>query len=342
MPTFNRRSLLAGALGLAACGPARAEQEGLILRRQMAPGEDEGWYLLTQNGPYNPQPVPMRIPFGGSSVLVHWPRVRSSGRLVVFSHAALADPIAYGPLLQHWASHGFVVVAPVHDDSIFERGLLARRSSTTGPATWEFDRVLNDVLAWEARTEACRGPLEHADLISKSINMEVVTDRPIIVGHEFGAYVAQLLVGASVTGPDGKALSFADPRWFAASLISAQGAGVMGLTDGSWERVAAPLQVVQAGREEDFTRQTPEQKIQPFQRAQPGNKHLGFFPAAPSNLYRGPRAGVRQDEVLYDDFKAITTAFLLSYANYDEATFRAFASDWPDRATLGRVKTSYR
>ncbi|WP_083247320.1 alpha/beta hydrolase family protein [Bosea sp. RAC05] len=342
MTMIDRRAVLLGSLAGLATG-AKANQENLIMRRTPVPGEDTRWYQMSQNGPWNPYEEPFVVPFQSTRLMVHAPRGLKSGRLVVFSHGALTDPQVYRPILQHWASHGFVVVAPVHDDSIFQRGLLARRAEVRGGASWDVDRVLNDALAWDGRCEACRLPLEHVDLIAKVVGMEVNIDRPIVIGHEFGAYVVQILLGAKVEADMGRPMKFSDPRWYAGLMLSPQGVGIMGLNEDSWQDVTRPFMLVQPGLDSDFTGQSPAQRIDPFTRSAPNNKHLAWFPEARRNLPIGPRAGARLAEVTqFEDFRAVTTAFLYAYANYDEQTFSLIASDWPERATLGRVKVSYR
>jgi len=338
----NRRTVLAALAASVLPGSLRAE-ENLVMRRSPIPGEDPHWYAFGQNGPWNPHSEPFIVPYEAARVVVHAPRGVKTGRLVVFSHGALTDPLVYRPLLQHWASHGFVVAAPVHDDSIFMRGLLARRAEAKGGSSWDVDRVLNDALAWDGRCEACRLPLEHVDRIQKVIGYSINTERPIIIGHEFGAYVVQLLLGAKVVADIGKPLKFIDPRWYAGMMFSPQGVGVIGLTEDSWSGVSKPFMVAQAGLDADFTGQTAEQRLDAFNRSAPGNKHLAWFPHARRNLPIGPSAGGSQAETTqFEDFRAITTAFLYAYSNYDEAVFHQLITDWPERATLKRVRTAYR
>lgn len=342
--SITRRTALAG-IGSSLAVPAIAQTaDDLILRRPPRDNEDRKWHALSQNGPYNADPIPVIVPFGQAKLMIHKPLGPKSGRLVVFSHSTLGDPRVYRHLLQHWASHGFVVVAPAHDDSVFERGLLTRKPSPGGAATWEIDRVLNDVMAWDGRAEACRIPLEHPDLISKAVEIELNVERPLIIGHEFGAYVAQIMMGASVIDADGKALRFTDDRWYAAGLMAPQGAGIMGLTEGSWADVRRPLMVFQGGREADFFDQSPERKVDAFKLSAPGNKHLAWFPNGERNIYTAPRAGAmrQQDITMFEDFKAMSTAFLLAYGNYDEDLFGRISGDWPERATAGRVLARYR
>ena len=321
-----------------------ARPQEMVFRRPPEPGEDKAWYEMSQSGRHIPSPEPKLVPFGIAPLFVHYPLARKSARLIVFSHSALADPISYRPLLQHIVSHGFVVVAPQHDDSVFKGGLLARTASNKGAATWDVDRVLNDVFAWEARAEACRSAIEHPELVAAAIGMDIDVERPIIAGHEFGAYVAGVLMGATVAGDDAKLVAkLVDPRWYAALMMSPQGAGIMGLNEQSWLNVNRPLMVIQGALESDFTLQDPAKKIDPFRLSAPGNKHLAWFKRGDRGFYNGPRVGLTKPaQVITEDLHATVTAFLSAYGDYDEVVFSKLTTGWIDQATLGRVQTQYR
>lgn len=346
--TIRRRSvLMSGAAALLAAysgaSAAQEQAEGMILRRSPLPDEDKDFFRFGQSGGNIPTGQPLIVQYSGVRVMVHYPLYTRKARLVVFSHGALADPQIYRRLIDQWVSHGFIVAAPIHDDSIFERGLLARRTGVGGTAVWEIDRVLNDSSAWDARCEACRAPLDAPERLGNTIDMEINVERPIIIGHEFGAYVAQLLLGASVTVDDGSRRNFADSRWYAGCLMSPQGVGIMGLDDTSWANVARPMMVVQGELETDFTGQEPNRKIDPFRLSVAGNKHLAWFPKGDRLLYSGPRAGLSAEtSVAFENLRAITTAFVDAYANYNAKTFDLLVGDWAERATLGEVVTRYR
>ena len=347
--TLTRRSMLmSGAAALlTAYSPAVSAQNeqatGMILRRVPRPGEDPDFFLFGQPGDHVPTGEPVIIDYSGIRVVVHYPLYTRNARLVVFSHGALADPQVYRRIIDHWVSHGFMVAAPIHDDSVFERGLLARRTAVSGEAVWEVDKVLNDSAAWDARCEACRLPLDAPERLGNTVDMRIDTERPIIIGHEFGAYVAQLLLGANVTVSNGKRQSFYDSRWYAGCLLSPQGAGIMGLDDNSWEAISKPMMIVQGELETDFTGQEPIRKIDPFQKSVAGNKHLMWFPKGDRLLYSGPRAGVNEEGAMrFENLKAVTTAFIDAYANYDADTFKLLVGGWAQISTRDDVLSRYR
>lgn len=345
---ITRRDLLAAAAGTFALGarPARATKDLLpevVLRRPKRPEEDDDWYGFTQPGRWNAAPDPVIVPYRSGKVLVHYPQNADSGRLLVFSHEALASPQVYRPLLQHLASHGFVVAAPVHDDSVLENGAKARRVDIQGASTWDPNIVLNDTRAVSKRVEACTAPLESPETMGAAIGMTVDAGRPLVAGHEFGAYVAGLLMGAVPTADGGRPMRFKDDRWFAGAMLSAQGQGVMGLDASSWSSLTRPLLVVQGGLDTDASGQEPGTKVDPYSRSPAGNKHLAWFPAGDRSMYltvsgdRPDRAGETAENL-----KAVMAAFARAYCDYDRDTFGRLVGDWAERSTLGKVVTAYR
>lgn len=330
---------------LAAYSPAfgQEQEEGMVLRRPPNPGEDPDFFRYGQPGKLLPTGQPVVIEYENVRVMVNFPRYTRKSPLIVFSHGALADPQIYRQLIDHWVSNGFTVASPIHDDSVFERGLLARHTANSGQTDWDMDSVLNDSDAWDARCEACRLPLNHVDRISATLDMELNIDRPIIIGHEFGAFVAQLLLGTKVTVDNGKRRTFLDARWSAACLLSPQGAGIMGLDDTSWDDVERPFMVVQGGSESDFTGQDPMHKIEIFEKAKPGNKHLAWFKDGDRLMFSGPRAGTKYTkQAEFEAIEAITACWLDAYGNYNQSALDLLVSDWAERASLGVVVTRYR
>lgn len=315
----------------------------MVLRRPKKPGEDDYLFLYGQPGPRVPAARAMVVKADDLAIVVYYPRYVYRAPLVVFSHGTLGDPQMYRSLLNHWVSHGFVVAAPIHDDSIFQRGLLARRANPDSVGVWEIDKVLADSQAWIERARSCVRPLDIADRLAETIQIRLDTDRPIIVGHEFGAFVVGLQLGASPVTAEGNQLAVADSRWFAGCMLSGQGAGFMGLTDESWKDIRRPLMVVQGGKEKDFSGQAPAQKIDPYWKSQAGNKHLGWFASGDRLMYTGSRIGLEEEVSRdYENLCGLTTAFLDAYANYKDETFKLLVSDWMYRASLRTVETSYR
>jgi hypothetical protein len=334
--SMTRRTFLMGAGS--ALVPSLASAQSMIIRPEISVS-DPRYAMYATIGERRTPPSPASFRTIRSKVVVYHPTNVEEARLIVFSHAALADPTTYHNLLLHWASHGFVVVAPLHDDAAIERGLSYRKSSASGASEWQFGELLDNPIAWRERTDACSGCLDAIPLITQATGIHIVNDRPVIAGHGYGAYIAQLLLGGTVVEPDGKRGSFHDDRFFSGILLSPQGSGIMGLDARSWEKVAAPLLTVVAEGDRDFGKQDAEKKSEPFKLSAPGYKHLYRLKGGSSNSFAGQLSGTNASEAkLFEIIKAVTTAFLMAYASYDEKAFADVSSNFFERMSLGIAK----
>lgn len=321
-----------------------ADQKALLLEPITASsGQGTPYSRFSNQGPYGHPLQSVQItPTKGLRLNVYVPPGRTSGRVVIFSHAELVLPDVYDNLLGHWASHGFIVIAPLHDDSILVNGLKAHHESTSG-ATWDLGSVIDDTTSWSARARTCKEILDILPMLQQSSGIHFIDDRPIIVGHSFGAFAAQLLLGARAWKADGTVLNEKDPRFYAGILLSPQGRGVLGLKDGSWDYMDRPFLAASGNGDYGATGQDPNTRIEPFSLAPPGHKHLAWFSHILPTLYTGQqiRAGTQQ-EVVFEDVLAVTTAALYAYGNYDKTAFDELAGDYFTKATDQRVTMFYR
>lgn len=259
------------------------------------------------------------------------PRGIKKARLIIFSHGALADPLSYADILFHWASHGFIVAAPLHDDAILESGPTLRRTVTGSISEWDVSQLLEDPNAWKNRVDRCVECIEIAAEIAATSGFEIPEDRTIMAGHGYGAYITQLLMGASAAGSDGKAMRFRDDRFFAGISLSTQGPGIMGLDESSWNAVTSPMLHILSEGEDDFTGQTWEERAKAFSLSAAGYKHLGIVKAGGTNLFTKGRSGVGRTMNGYLAMKAMAACFLKAYADYDEAAFANLGNDFFER-----------
>ncbi|MBO9532975.1 MAG: alpha/beta fold hydrolase [Solirubrobacteraceae bacterium] len=130
--------------------------------------------------------------------------------VVVFSHGFGSSMDGYGPLANHWAAEGFVVVQPTHLDS----------SSLAVPPT---DPRTPHI--WRHRIDDLVAVLDHLDVVEAAIpglSGRLDRDRIAVAGHSWGATTASALAGASVIG---ERQGWKDDRVGAAVLLAIAGTG---------------------------------------------------------------------------------------------------------------------
>lgn len=135
--------------------------------------------------------------------------------VLLFSHGYSSSMDAYGPLVDYWAAHGFVVVQPTHLDS--SRLALA----PDDPRRRDF---------WRHRVADLTQALDHLDTLIAAVPAlagRVDDTRIAVAGHSFGAWAASMLLGAR-TKLDG--VDRSDPRVSAGLLLAAGGLGGDSLT----------------------------------------------------------------------------------------------------------------
>jgi hypothetical protein len=346
LPT-TRRHFLAAAGALASSVPlgafASGQDELVIAPVTPSSGQDTPYSRFANQGAIGLPSGALRVePKAGLRLDVYLPPHRTHGKVVVFSHGEEALPQIYERLLGHWASHGFAVIAPLHDDSVLLNGLKAHTQGSR-EATWNVRAILDDTTAWRERATAVKACLDLLPAIEQQTGFGMDDVRPIVVGHGFGAFTAQLIVGATASVADGTRLEAKDPRFYGAVLLSPQGRGVLGLDDRSWAGLDRPLMAMTGNGDTDATGQTPEQKAEPFSLSPPGHKHLAWFDRVSPSSFSGQQvpAGSAGELVLFD-ILALTTAFLVAYGDYDKDAFSQISGKYFDGACDGRLATSYR
>jgi Chlorophyllase len=128
----------------------------------------------------------------------------------------------YGPLVNFYAEHGFVVIQPTHLNSKVA-GLPA--DAPGGPLFWrsrvqDMTAILDQLDAIEAAVPAIAGRLDR--------------DRIAVVGHSMGGQTAGLLLGARLTDPNdpnARDVDMREPRIAAGIMLTAPGNGGASLSE---------------------------------------------------------------------------------------------------------------
>ncbi|MFI8489674.1 alpha/beta hydrolase family protein [Streptomyces rubrogriseus] len=139
--------------------------------------------------------------------------------VVLLAHGFGSSLDGYGPLADHWAAHGFVVIQPTHLDS---KSVALPEDDPRRPGLWrsrveDMKRVLDGLDLVEAAVPGLRGRPDRS--------------RVAAAGHSFGGQTAGILLGLRVRDPaTGEAEDLSDPRVKAGVLLATAGNGGDDLT----------------------------------------------------------------------------------------------------------------
>ena len=341
---ITRRRLLAAAATACAAVPARAgtvSGGGPVIEPLTASRLSGTRYARLANPGPAGTPIPTEAEIApGLKVRCYIPSgIRTPGT-VIFSHAEMGSPQVYDRMLAHWASHGFAVFAPVHDDSIQAGGAIKALRG----ASWDIATLAGDQPTWQNRVAQCAGVLDALPGISESTRIRFRTGRPIIAGHSLGAFTAQALLGAAPAMADGTTMAAADPRLAGGIFLSPQGAGAMGLSADSWSGMARPLLAVTGNGDADGgVQQDPDGKIDAFKLSPPGDKHLAWFAAISNGVYTCQQVAAGTPRALsIQDLLSVTTAFLKACGDGDPDESADLSGDYYTRMTSSRITMYFR
>jgi predicted dienelactone hydrolase len=297
---------------------------------------DAGKGYKLEAGPYEPMSLPLVLHDASRNkdlqVMVRYPKAKAGGELpttlpmVVFSHGMGGSRDAFGDLTAHWASHGYIVVLPTHDDSVKlqrEQGKDVRNFFTKAN-TKNVDLIqrVNDV-------KFILDSIPTIETKVKEIGAgRVDRERLAIAGHSAGALTTQLAYGmkARTRANPLEAVSIADPRFKAAVVVSGQGVKRGWIKEDAWNDVKGPMFVI-TGSEDvaSVSDETPATRRHPYEYAPAGDKYLLFIQGATHSSYQGTtRLAVLgdKDPANVRDIQSMvaagTTAFLDAYLKKDD------------------------
>lgn len=252
--------------------------------------------------------------------------------VVVFSHGAFCYPQNYATVIEHWASHGYIVIAPDHLDSPNSRERM-------GPE--QFARLL------ESRIRDLSFVSDSVTQIAASASIAAAPDpsRMAIAGHSFGGMLAQIKIGLRLLDPRaGAAVSEADPRFRAAVIMSGVGQMPQMAAD-AFNGIDRPLianggtlDVGNVGTGQIFPW---EWRLSPYTLAPPGDKYAVTVDRADHYfgglICRADRGG-EDDQQGVAIVRALQTAFLDAYLKDDQRAQRFLRSADIARLTDGRAR----
>ena len=168
--------------------------------------------------------APVILPAPGRGIDLHVrvsvPATGDALSVIIFSHGNGQSLHAYGPLTDHWAAHGFVVIQPTHLDS---RTIGLAADDPRRPQLWRF------------REEDLLRILDGLDRIAEALPAiagRLDRERIAVVGHSWGGQTASTLLGATHPDPDdGSVVNRTDARIKAGVLMTVPGSGGKNLSE---------------------------------------------------------------------------------------------------------------
>lgn len=263
-----------------------------------------------------------------------WPEGIPVQGIVIFCHGLGSNGRKYAGISEHWAAHGYLVVHPTFPDAIeivaarepdlrLDLGLELSGWTDLPEVRVRMLEILHAPSSWMARLNTVNAVMSALPRVLEATCGPLQKPVPcVIAGHSFGAYAAQLLAGAEIDMPERPAQRFADGRFAAAILLSAQGRDQQGLRDGSWDGMTGPVLNVTGTRDRGAKGGDWRWKCEPYDFAPAVGKYLAVLEDGDHDL--GGLSG-RQAQVpaQMDAVEQVTLAFLDAYVRDRQAAF-----DW--------------
>ncbi|MFE3516746.1 alpha/beta hydrolase family protein [Streptomyces sp. NPDC059166] len=291
------------------------------------------------------KPIVLRAPQRGEDLHVHVtaPVTGTNLPIVLFAHGFGSDLDGYAPLVDHWASHGFMVVQATHLDA-HRLGLPA--DDPRRPHLWRYRvqdmrRILDELATLEACVPGLEGRVDHSRIVA--------------AGHSFGGQTAGILVGLRVTDPEtGVAEDLSDARVMASIRLATAGRGGDELTpwahenlpwlrDQDFSHITAPGLVVVGDKDEmGLSTRGPEWTADPYTLSR-GDKSLLTVHGGEHLL--GGISGYRVAETTDENpervalIQHVTLAYLRHITGIDGTDWEQAQKVLADGHALGRLES---
>lgn len=259
------------------------------------------------------------------AVRVYFPEKGGPYPLVVFCAGSGGGNDTYADTSIFLASHGCVVL---HTSYPFESRRTARGNE--GLTT---ERTADISLALDS--------LEKMAALKPELKGKIDATRIGAMGHSSGAYITQLVGGATVVW-DGKERSFRDKRVKAIIQYSGQGSDQQGLTKDSWKHLTIPMLTFTGTKDRGATGGGPEWKKEPFDLSPAGDKYHVCYEGGHHGSFSGKFARDASSKAIYTHCQALTLAFWNAYLKDDAKAKAWLQSDDAQKGSNGLAQVSRR
>jgi predicted dienelactone hydrolase len=225
------------------------------------------------------------------SVRVYYPEGNGPFPVLAFSHSVRGNKDMFSVISNHWASHGYVVVHPQHDDE----GVQMTDAGMHPPEDKIRNRLRDIVSVFDS--------LDQIESKIPAIAGKLDQDRLAVAGHSYGSFISMISGGVSIDIGDTANANIGDARVRCIISISPSGPGDYGMSEASWQNLTTPALFfngtddLRAGRSDDW-------RMQPYQRSPNGDKYEVIIEGATHFSY-----GDDSDPVVPRFVKTASTAF---------------------------------
>jgi dienelactone hydrolase len=255
------------------------------------------------------------------AVRVYFPERGGPWPLIVFCAGSGGGNDTFAETSISLASHGYVVL---HTSYPFES-----RRDAKGNEGLTTQRVADISLALDS--------LEKMAALKPELKGKIDATRIGAMGHSSGAYITQLIGGATVVF-NGKEASFRDPRVKAIIQYSGQGSNQQGLTKDSWKNLTIPMLTFTGTKDRGATGGGPEWKKEPFDLSPAGNKFHVCYEGGHHGSFSGKFARDPQGKAIFDHAQRLSLVFWNAYLNGDQQSLKVLKSQEPSRWNNARLE----
>ncbi len=256
--------------------------------------------------------------------------------VVVFSTGMFCVPQLYDRILEHWVSHGYIVVQPNHRDS----------PNNQRPPT--MDELME---IFPSRMRDVSFIVDALDEIEAGVHIEgrMQKDRVAISGHSFGAVISMVKTGLYLkdefVGSWGPTY---DDRFQAAVLFSGVGKGMKEMADNAFDGIRKPFMA--SGGSKDIGRVVPggmegrEWRMQPYLLAPALDKYSLITEGSDhylGGLICNAQKGGEPDYESLAIVRAMSTIFLDAYLKNDATALRYLRTADVEKLTDGKAAYTF-
>ncbi len=259
------------------------------------------------------------------AVRVYYPEKDGPYPLIVFCAGSGGGNDTFADTSIYLASHGLVVL---HTSYPFES-----RREEKGNEGLTTQRVADISLALDS--------LEKMTALRPDLKGKIGVTRIGAMGHSSGAYITQLVGGATVVW-DGTERSFRDKRVKAIIQYSGQGSGQQGLTKDSWKELTIPMLTFTGTKDRGATGGGPEWKKEPFDLSPAGDKYHVLYDGGHHGSFSGKFARDANSKTIYTHCQALTLAFWNACLKDDNEARKLLQSDAARKGSNGLAILSHR